>query len=62
MISTPDAVARIAVTVPIPEKLKCRRYSRPVTMSHTANNSNPMLLFIVETPINKKYFNDVLGI
>jgi hypothetical protein len=50
MIITPAATATPAMIVPIPEELKCRRCAKPVTMSQTANNSTPILLFIAETP------------
>jgi hypothetical protein len=48
--SIPEAVARIAMTVPIPEKLRWRMWESPVAMSQIPNNNTPMLLFIAEIP------------
>jgi len=51
-ISTPAAMARIAITVPNPEKLKLSSGTIPVTISQTANNNIPTFLvsFISRLP------------
>jgi hypothetical protein len=43
-IKTPDAMARIAITVPIPVKLKLSSGISPLNMSQTANNSIPIFV------------------
>jgi hypothetical protein len=50
MTSIPAAVARIAMSVPMPEKLRWSRYAKPVMMSQIPSNNDPKLLFIVATP------------
>jgi hypothetical protein len=51
MSSTPAAVAMTAMSVPIPEKLRWRRYARPVKMSQIPSNNDPKLLFIMRLQI-----------
>jgi hypothetical protein len=46
MSSIPAAVARIAISVPIPEKLRWSRWARPVKISQVPSNNTPILLFI----------------
>jgi hypothetical protein len=60
MTSIPAAVARIAMSVPIPEKLRWSRYARPVRMSQIPSNNDPKLLFIVTTPYLRILFNGYL--
>jgi hypothetical protein len=43
-IKTPDAIARAAITVPNPVKLKLRSGISPVNMSQAANNNIPMFV------------------
>jgi hypothetical protein len=50
-MDTPAAIAIPAKIIHIPEKLKCKMCDNPVAISHTANNTDPMLLFI-DTPFN----------
>jgi hypothetical protein len=51
-ISTPAAMARIAITVPNPEKLRWSSGTSPVKISQMANSNIPTLLvsFITRLP------------
>jgi len=40
----PAAIARIAMIMGSPEKLKCSNWINPVTMSHMLSNIKPMFL------------------
>jgi hypothetical protein len=46
IINAPDTMARQALIIPRPAKLKCRSGINPVIMSQTPNNRNPMFLVI----------------
>jgi hypothetical protein len=47
--NTPAAVARIAITVPMPEKLRWRICASPEMMSQKAKSITPILLFIARS-------------
>jgi hypothetical protein len=51
IISIPAAVARTAISVPIPEKLRWSRCASPVKMSQIPSNNDPMVLFIAAIPL-----------
>jgi hypothetical protein len=58
MIKAPAAIAKIAMTVPSPEKLRFSRGIRPVAISQIPNNSIPRFLvtFIVKLLVKDKRF------